>query len=326
VYEPKLREIRATKIKDRIFQKVLCNNGVRDDLTRSFIYDNGACLKHRGTDFAIERIIYFLQQYFREEKSNNGFILHLDFKGYFPNTPHSTSKSVVKFYVRDEFQSESVCDIIDSYVDERDEEIILDDIFGARGTGLGSEMAQLFQLAIPNKIDHYLKEQLKIKYLERYNDDILIIANNKDILIKAKEYVTDEMSKLGIQVIDKHGITKLQKSFNFMRKKFILTKSGKVIIKIPKKKIYEEKRKLKKLKIKLDNNETTFKNIYEHYQSWSACVSRCNCDFLLKEMDKFFNDLFNVNLKFDRSKNAYCKSKRAIKQCRKKRRSNGSCT
>lgn len=43
IYEPKEREIVSTKLKDRIFQRSLCDNYLYDAITKSFIYDNCAC-------------------------------------------------------------------------------------------------------------------------------------------------------------------------------------------------------------------------------------------------------------------------------------------
>ena len=95
ITEPKKRDIHATSFRDRVWQRSLCNNGVRADLTRSFIYDNGACQKHKGTDFAIERVICFLQREFRKSEGKKIYYIHLDVKGFFPSTPHSELKKML---------------------------------------------------------------------------------------------------------------------------------------------------------------------------------------------------------------------------------------
>ena len=65
IYEPKVRDISATRIRDRVFQDSMIRNGVYDDLTRSNIYDNGACQKEKGTMFAIDRTKELLRRYHR---------------------------------------------------------------------------------------------------------------------------------------------------------------------------------------------------------------------------------------------------------------------
>ena len=42
VYEPKKREIVATRLKDRQFQRSLCDNGFYEQITKSFIADSAA--------------------------------------------------------------------------------------------------------------------------------------------------------------------------------------------------------------------------------------------------------------------------------------------
>lgn len=50
VYEPKERDIVSTRIKDRVFQRSLCDNYLTEEITRSFIYDNCAkVLNSHGT-------------------------------------------------------------------------------------------------------------------------------------------------------------------------------------------------------------------------------------------------------------------------------------
>ena len=66
VYEPKERDIVSTRIKDRVFQRSLCDNYFYDTMTKSFIYDNCACQDGRGTEFARKRLICHLQKYYRK--------------------------------------------------------------------------------------------------------------------------------------------------------------------------------------------------------------------------------------------------------------------
>ena len=43
VHEPKERRIVSTRIKDRTFQRSLCDNYLSEQVTKHFIYDNCAC-------------------------------------------------------------------------------------------------------------------------------------------------------------------------------------------------------------------------------------------------------------------------------------------
>lgn len=82
VHEPKERDIVATRIKDRQFQRSLCDNGFYDQITRSFITDNCACLKGRGVDYTLNRLTCHLRRY-RQKHGSEGWVLKCDIHHYF---------------------------------------------------------------------------------------------------------------------------------------------------------------------------------------------------------------------------------------------------
>ena len=47
LYVPKMRHIKATRIRDRALQKSLCNNGLYEAFTYNFIDGNVACQKDK---------------------------------------------------------------------------------------------------------------------------------------------------------------------------------------------------------------------------------------------------------------------------------------
>ena len=326
ITEPKIRRISATRMRDRVWQKSMCNNGLRNQLLGPLIYDNGACQKNKGVDFAIDRMICFLQKYFRKHGSNEGFCDHLDIKGYFPNTPHAEAKRVVHMYVRDPMIQTHVCKIIDSFEDVRTKEEVLQDPFGERGTALGSEISQLLQLAIPNRIDHVIKEEFRIQIYIRFNDDMWIVSESQEELRQVREYIVSEYAKMGLKVVVKQKNTKLGRGIKFLKRRIILTETGKVLVKADPKKFSKERRTLRKMKRKLDAGEITMNKIRTHYQSVRAGLSRCDSKAKVKALDHFYEKLFGERppepkKKRRKKRNAYCKTKQ---ECRKRRNKKGS--
>ena len=59
-----MREIVSTRIKDRVFQRSLCDNYLYEAMTRTFVYDNCACQIDKGTDFAMNRLNCHMQRYY----------------------------------------------------------------------------------------------------------------------------------------------------------------------------------------------------------------------------------------------------------------------
>lgn len=54
------------------------------------------------------------------------------------------------------------------------------------GLPLGNWSSQWFALLYLNKIDHYIKEQLRIKSYVRYMDDMILIHRDKNIYLNVK--------------------------------------------------------------------------------------------------------------------------------------------
>ena len=77
-----LRHIRSLRIEERTAQRSLCDNALIPVLTRSFIYDNGACMRGKGIGFAERRLSAHLHRYYRKHGSE-GYALVFDFSKYF---------------------------------------------------------------------------------------------------------------------------------------------------------------------------------------------------------------------------------------------------
>ena len=61
---PKVRPCSSTHIRDRIVQRSMNDNIVYPEMTRSFIHDNMACQKGKGTTVAMDRLDQFLHRYY----------------------------------------------------------------------------------------------------------------------------------------------------------------------------------------------------------------------------------------------------------------------
>ena len=91
VFEPKERDIISTRIKDRVFQRSLCDNYLYESVSKSFIYDNAACQIGKGTLFARKRLVCHLQRFYRKY-GTDGWVLKCDLKNYFGSRCNSYVK------------------------------------------------------------------------------------------------------------------------------------------------------------------------------------------------------------------------------------------
>lgn len=183
IKEPKEREIIATRIKDRQFQRSLCDNILYPEVTSHFIYDNCACQKGKGVDFALNRLNVHLQKYYRKH-GPDGWALQCDIHHFFAETKHSIAKATLEKRVRCKDSVDKAGDIFDSFG-------------GDTGIGLGSQVSQITQLAVLDDLDHFIKERLHIKHYERYMDDFILIHENKEHLQYCHTAITEELQLLG---------------------------------------------------------------------------------------------------------------------------------
>ena len=290
IYRPKRREAVAPWFRDRVWQRSMCNNGVYDDLTSGLCYDNGACQKGKGTEQAIRRTIQFLHEIYRATGSNEGWGLHKDIRRYFPSTPHEQVKAHDRGCITEPLFLPFLFEIVDSVKDPREPEEILLDPFGPRGTGLGSQVNQLNQVAIPSDIDHELKTFCR--WSERYMDDFLVLDPRKEICVRAGETIDRMLAAKGLTGTDKGGYFRLKDGFWYLRHRFILTDTGKAIVKMHPENIQYEKRALKGLREALYRGETDMDYIRMQYQTFVAQCTYCTGNGPLRMMDNYYRELF----------------------------------
>lgn len=72
----------------------------------------------------------------------------------------------------------------------------------------------------------------------------------------------------------------------------MLSDTGKVIMHLDNKNVSKERRKLAKLKEKIDNNELTIASARDNFQSWQDHARHGSTQNLVDKMRKYYFDLF----------------------------------
>ena len=274
----KCRHIRSTVIGERVVQRCLCDRALVPMLGRTFIYDNGASMKYKGYDFAIRRITSHLQKHYRRY-GQEGYVLLFDFSKFFDNISHA----VIKAALRKEFTDERLLKLTFHFIDA----------FGDIGMGLGSQISQVLALESANRLDHYIKEVLRIKYYGRYMDDGYLIHPSKEYLQKCVAAIKKICEDLGIKLnTKKTQIVKLSHGFTWLKVRFFLTKSGKVVKKIYKRSVTRMRVKLKKLKKRLSEGLLLPSDVYQTWQSWRAYAMKFNAYNTVNNMAELVKQLF----------------------------------
>lgn len=163
----------------------------------------------------------------------------------------------------------------------------------ARNIGLGSQISQLLQLAQLDPIDHYATEVARPAFYIRYMDDFLLIDTDREKLTDAAQEIERRLDALGLELNPKSQLIPLRNGFVFLKWRFHLTPTGKVIMRAAQGVAKEEKRRLRRMVQKVREGKATAQSVRTHYAGWRAHIARGNTRALLKSMDAYLSDLLH---------------------------------
>lgn len=274
----KRRHIKSVHFSERMVQKALCAGVLIPLFYRDLVTDNSASQLGKGTTFATERITEHLRKFYRKH-GRRGYVLLIDFKSYFDNIEHAPLKTSARERITDA----GILDLNDKFIDA----------CGDKGLGLGSEISQVHAVAYVNSIDHYIKEVARIKYYGRYMDDSYLIHESKEYLQNLLKILTEKYTEIGITVNQKKTvITDLKHGFTFLKTRFYITETGKIIRRPCRKSITQERRKLKRQAKLFEKGVLTYKDVLTSFESWRGSMKRRNAGRTVQNMTKLFNTLF----------------------------------
>ena len=266
--------------RDRVYQRSLNDNCIYPIMTKSFIYDNMACQKGKGTSCARKEIDSFLHKYYRHNQLD-GYVLQCDIHGYYPNMSHEAAEELFRNKLPRDVANRALVVLRGQYD-------------GEKGYNPGSQMIQILGISMLDKMDHYIKEHLHIKYYLRYMDDFILIHKNKEYLTKCKEEIDEYLNKIGFELHPKKTkIYELSKGIKVLGFTHKLTESGKAIRLINPQNVKAERRKLKKMVALTKKRKIPKRKADECYKAWKAHAEVGNTFKLIKRMDKYYKELWN---------------------------------
>lgn len=278
ITDPKVREIMSIHFRDRIFQRSLNDVAIYPQVTRSFIRDNFACQKDKGTKPARDRLKVFLQRYYRKY-GINGYVLKIDIKGYYPNMNHEYAERMLKQYLDDETYQMA--------------QRVLAHLPGEVGYNPGSQIVQIVGITALDKIDHFIKERLRVKFYIRYMDDFILIDSNKAFLEKCRDVILTKLSEIKMMPnMSKTFIQPLAKPIDHLGFMYRLTDTGKVVILPRSDKIKHERKKILRMVGLVRKGRMTKHDVDVHFKAWKASVRYGNTHKLIERLNKWYSDLW----------------------------------
>lgn len=224
----KTRFIQSLHFAERVIQKTVCLNVLQPQFFKTLIKENSASQKNKGTLFAAKLLEKHLREFLKKHKT--GYILLIDFSKYFENLNQDI---ILKFY-DENISDPRLRSLCQSFIKIYE-----------KGLGLGSEVSQFNAIIYLNKIDHYIKNNFK--YYGRYMDDSYIIHHNKEELELFFEKLKKIYSEIDIVLNEKKTkIIPLNHPFSFLKTRYFITDSNKIIKKACRSCIVRERRRLKR--------------------------------------------------------------------------------
>lgn len=138
-----------------------------------------ASLAHRGIHYA-----YKLTRKYLSDIDDSKYCLKMDIKKFYPSINHNKLKSLLRRKFKDKDLLEVLDMIIDSYPTEK-------------GVPIGSYLSQYLANFYLAYFDHWILEEIHVRKVVRYMDDIIILNNSKKFLHKIRrrieEYLQTEL-------------------------------------------------------------------------------------------------------------------------------------
>lgn len=306
IQEPKYRIIMSELMYDKIVNHLISKYVLIPTLSRKLIEQNVATRTGKGSKEGIR----YMKKYINSIKENydNVYILKCDISKYFYNIDHEIlinklshenfDKDILRVLINiiSSTNNDYINDLIDSSISREVSHLEDMNIYDleakkkqlyslpryrkGKGLPIGNETSQLLAIYYLNELDHYIKEQLHIKYYVRYMDDFILIHHDKEYLKKCLNLINKKLSYLKLSLNKKTQIYNLKSGVNFLGYKFIL-KNKKLVILLNNQTRKKIKRKLRKAR---KNNINFYKKSLASYNGYFK-VSTTN-NFVYK--NKFF--------------------------------------
>lgn len=260
IYEPKEREIfKLPYYPDRIVHHAIMN--IMEPIwVSAFVKGTYSCIRKRGIHKALKDVKFALK-----DEVNTQYCLKLDIRKFYPSIDHDILKTIIRKKIKDKRLLSLLDEIIES----------------AQGVPIGNYLSQFFANLYLTYLDHWIKEQKKVRYYFRYSDDIVILGRDKqelrNLLYDIQNYLNN---KLKLSFKDNWQIFKVDsRGIDFVGYRVFHTHT--LLRKRIKKKFCK---KINKLNKKQNLDKDTYKQKICSYIGW---IKYCNGRNLLNKMSKY---------------------------------------
>lgn len=258
VYEPKKRLVQAPAFVDKVVLHAVTDNIMYEALTKSFIRDNHASQKGKGTHDGVMRLKHHMLDFYRKHKTTEGWVLKGDVRHFFASIEHDLLKSKLWSIIEKRNVDPQIYELLCTYIDTTE------------GLPLGYQTSQLLALMFLDEFDHLIKEKYRIKYYGRYMDDFYLILPTKKQAQQLLKEIREYMATVKLELNQKTGIFPLRNGIDFLGFHTYLTETGGVIQKLRRDSIQRMRSKVKYWAKAYPAGEVSKKQIIDSFGAWDT--------------------------------------------------------
>lgn len=279
---PKRRTIVAQTFRDRIYHRSIVENLLAPLIFPKLIYDNAACQKGKGTDFARSRLKRMLGEECRRH-GPDGYVLMMDIRKYYDSMSHVAVEAMFEDMLPDWGYS-LVVDALRSHY------------HGDRGYSPGSSIVQVAGITLPNRIDHYIKERLRIRGYSRYMDDFRVIHHDRRVLEECRDDVEVMLRDIGMSLHrDKTVIVPMTSVIPYLGFEFRLTETGRVTMMLDPMSAKRMRRKIGRLARLEMRGERPTGTTDKSFECWLAHASKGDSRALIRNSINWYRGMWSRN-------------------------------
>lgn len=179
----KFRTIHSSSVRDVVTQRTVYDY-LYPAFDRGFIFDNYGCRKGKGTLKAADRV----QQFVRASPKDS-YYLQLDVRKFYYNIDHAILRELLAKRIKDP----ALLDLCMLFAEHEPGPDSYEPYAHGVGLNVGAMVSQLFGLIYLDYIDHFIKDELRVKRYVRYVDDMVIIGESKDKCLELKAKIEERL-------------------------------------------------------------------------------------------------------------------------------------
>jgi retron-type reverse transcriptase len=169
ITDPKKREVLALPYRDRVIHQWFIEEFIKPFYIPRFIKQTYACIPERGTHAAVRQAQSYLRQSLRLWEKP--YVMKMDIAKFF----NSIDKQIMYDILCRHIAEPKLCRLIRRMIWDGDEHA---------GLPIGNYISQYFANIYLNKLDQFVKRELKVRFYVRYMDDFVLIVQNKQVAIE----------------------------------------------------------------------------------------------------------------------------------------------